>query len=187
MSDSVWPHRRQPTRLSRPWDSPCKNTGVGCHFLLQCMKVKSEREVAQSCPTLSDPMDRSLPGSTIHEIFQARVLGWGAIVFSVNCLITLKWSYSNLTFHYIGLPCPSLSSGVCSNVRPLRWWCYLIILSSAAPFSSCPQFFPASGSLPASQLFASGGQSTKSFTPGESNGNPPQYSCLENLMDGGAW
>ena len=50
-------HRRQPTRLPHPWDSPGKNTGVGCHFLLQCMKVKSEREVAQSCPALSDPMD----------------------------------------------------------------------------------------------------------------------------------
>ena len=60
----------------RPWDSPGKNTGVGCHFLLQCMKVKSEREVAQSCPILSDPMDRSLPGSSIHGIFQARVLEW---------------------------------------------------------------------------------------------------------------
>ena len=72
MSDSVRPHRRQPTRLRRPWDSPGKNTGVGCHFLLQCMKVKSE--VTQSCPTLSDPMDCSLPGSSIHGIFQARVL-----------------------------------------------------------------------------------------------------------------
>ena len=61
------------------WDSPGKNTGVGCHLLLQCMKVKSESEVAQSCLTLSDPMDRSLPGSTVHEIFQARVLEWGAI------------------------------------------------------------------------------------------------------------
>ena len=65
-----------------PWDSPGKNTGVGCHFLLQWMKVKSEREVAQSCPTLSDPMDYSLPGSSIHGIFQARVLEWGAIAFS---------------------------------------------------------------------------------------------------------
>ena len=71
----VW----QPTRFPRPWDSPGKNTGVGCHFLLQCMKVKSESEVAQSCPTLSDPMDCSLPGSSIHGIFQARVLEWGAI------------------------------------------------------------------------------------------------------------
>ena len=82
MSDSVRPHRRQPTRLSRPWDSPGKNTGVGCHFLFQCMKVKSESEVAQSCPTLNDPMDRSLPVSSIHGIFQARVLEWGAIAFS---------------------------------------------------------------------------------------------------------
>ena len=78
MSDSVQPHGQQPTRLPRPWDSPGKNTGVGCHCLLQCMKVKSENEVAQ-CPTLSDPMDSSLPGSSMHGIFQARVLKWGAI------------------------------------------------------------------------------------------------------------
>ena len=69
-------------RFPRPWDSPGKNTGVGCHFLLQCMKVKSESEVTQSCPTLSDPMDCSPPGSSIRGIFQARVLEWGAIVFS---------------------------------------------------------------------------------------------------------
>ena len=81
VSNSVQPHRRQPTRLPRPWDSPGKNTGVGCHFLLQCMKVKSESEVAQSCPTLSNPMDCSLPGSSIHGILQARVLEWGAIAF----------------------------------------------------------------------------------------------------------
>ena len=82
MSDSVRPHRRQPTRLPRPWDSPGKNTGVGCHVLLQCMKVKSESEVAQSCPTLRDPMDCSLPGSSVHGSFQARVLEWGAVAFS---------------------------------------------------------------------------------------------------------
>ena len=76
MSDSVWPHRRQPTRLPRPWDSPSKNTGVGCHFFFQCLKVKSESEVAQLCPTLSNPMDRSLRGSSVHGIFQARVLEW---------------------------------------------------------------------------------------------------------------
>ena len=70
------PHRWQPTRLPRPWDSPGKNTGVVCHFLLQCVKVRSESEVAQSCPTLSDPMDRSPPGSSVHGIFQARVLEW---------------------------------------------------------------------------------------------------------------
>ena len=76
------PHRRQPTRLPRPWDSPGKNTGVGCHFLLQCMKVKSESEVAQSCLTLCDPMDCTPPGSSIHGIFQARVLEWAAIAIS---------------------------------------------------------------------------------------------------------
>ena len=79
---TVWPHRRQPTRLPYPWDSPGKSTGVGCYFLLQGMKVKSESEVSQSCPTLSDPMDCSLPGSSIHGTFQARVLEWGAIAFS---------------------------------------------------------------------------------------------------------
>ena len=83
MSDSVQPHRWQPTRLPHPWDSPGKNTGVGCHFLLQCMQVKSESEVAQSCPTLRNPMDSNLPGSSVHGIFQARVLEWGAIAFSV--------------------------------------------------------------------------------------------------------
>ena len=80
--DSVQPQRQQPTRLPHPWDSPGKNTGVGCHFLLQCMKVKSESEVAQSCPTPSNPMDCSPPGSSVHGIFQARVLQWGAIAFS---------------------------------------------------------------------------------------------------------
>ena len=86
---NVGPHRWQPTRLPHPWDSLGKNTGVGCHFLLQCMKVKSESEDAQSCPTLSDPMDCSLPGSSIHGIFQARVLEWVAIAFSVHWLDSL--------------------------------------------------------------------------------------------------
>ena len=78
VSDSVRPHRRQPTRIPRPWNSPGKNTAVGCHVLLQCMKVKSESEVAQLCPTCSNPMDCSPPGSSVHGIFQARVLEWGA-------------------------------------------------------------------------------------------------------------
>ena len=82
VSNSVQPHRWQPTRLPLPWDSPGKNTGVGCHFLLQCMKVKSESEVIQSCPAPSDPMDCRPPGSSIHGIFQARVLEWVAIAFS---------------------------------------------------------------------------------------------------------
>ena len=98
MSDSVRPQRRQPTRLPSPWDSPGKNTGVGCHFLLQCRKVKNESEVTQSCPTLHDPMDCSLPGSSAHGIFQARVLEWGAIAFS-------KLLLSNPLFNACALLC----------------------------------------------------------------------------------
>ena len=99
VSDSVRPHRQQPTRLPSPWDSPGKNTGVGCHFLLQCVKVKSESEVTQSCLTLSDPMDCSPPGLSIHHgIFQARVLEWGAIAF---CDGTLQWPPS---LHSSGIP-----------------------------------------------------------------------------------
>ena len=82
MSDSVRPHRRQPTRLPRPWDPPGKSTGVGCHFLLQCMKVQSESEVAQLCPTLCDPIGGSPPGSPVPGILQARALEWVAISFS---------------------------------------------------------------------------------------------------------
>ena len=93
MSDSVRPQRRQPTRLPRPLDSPGKNTGVGCHFLLQCVKVKSESEVAQSCPTLSDPMDCSLPGFSAHGIFQARVLEWVASAFSNTCICNVSISH----------------------------------------------------------------------------------------------
>ena len=92
MSDSVQPHRRQPTRLPHPWDSPGKNTGVGCHFLLQCMKVKSDSEVAQSCLTLCDPRDCSPPGSSIYGIFQARVLEWGAIAFSKHLIYVSVYS-----------------------------------------------------------------------------------------------
>ena len=105
MSDSVQPHRQQPTRLPRPWDSPGKNTGVGCHFLLQCMKVKSESEVAQSCLTLSDLMYCRLPGSSVRGIFQERVLEWGAIAFSYNLSVTppntaifvvILWSFMDM-------------------------------------------------------------------------------------------
>ena len=106
MSDSVRPHRWQPTRLPHPWDSPGKNTGVGCYFLLQCMKVKSESEVAQLCPTLSDPMDCSLPGSSVHGILQARVLEWGAIAYSeLHC-----WGSSKRKIMILLLP--SVSSHI---------------------------------------------------------------------------
>ena len=91
MSNSVQPRRQQPTRLPHPWDSLGKNTGVGCHFLLQCMKVKSQSAVAQSCPTLSDPMNCSLPSSSVHGIFQARVLEWGAIAFSAYIFILFAY------------------------------------------------------------------------------------------------
>ena len=110
MSDSVRPHRWQPIRFPRPWDSPGKNTGVGCHFLLQCMKVKSETEVAQSCLILSDPMDCSLPDFSVHGIFEVGVLEWGAIAFSDSCycrayLITvlILFLYNEYMSHSMGI------------------------------------------------------------------------------------
>ena len=120
MSDSVWPHRWRPTRLLCPWDSPGKNTGVDCHFLLQCMKVKSESEVTPSCLTLSDPMDCSPPGSSASGIFQARVLEWGAIAFSIlhdyitlnQCIIIclsdlikilFQWLYNSVTSNFLAI------------------------------------------------------------------------------------
>ena len=104
MSDSVRPHRRQPTRLPHPWDSPGKNTGVGCHFLLQCMKEKSESEVAQSCLTFGDPMDCSLPGSSTHGIFQAKVLEWGAIAFSILSTMPVLTKANPLQCSYLENP-----------------------------------------------------------------------------------
>ena len=149
MSDFVRPHRRQPTRLPRPWDSPGKNTGVGCHFLLQCRKVKSESEVAQSCPTLRDPMDYSPPGSSVHGIFQARVLEWGVVAFSDssttnNKIQPVEWfqyarhSFKYFTYHIftyaceVVQSCPTLCNPMdCSlpgssvhgilQARPLEW------------------------------------------------------------------
>ena len=96
-----------PTRLLCPWESSGKNIGVGCHFLLQCMKVKSESEVAQSCPTPSDPMDCSQPGSSIHGIFQARVLEWGAIAFSG------LWPLSIINMVFLSLSHVSSTTGCC--------------------------------------------------------------------------
>ena len=120
MSDSVQPHRRQPTRLPHPWHSPGENTGVGCHCLLQCMKVKSESEVAQSCPTLHNPMDCSLPGSSIHGIFQARVLELGAIAFSERKSWTLlrsgQWrEMEEISLGWKGKVCPQWRSGDLSS------------------------------------------------------------------------
>ena len=95
----------QPTRLPRPWDSPGKNTGVDCHFLLQCMKVKSQNEVSKLCLTLSDPMDYSLPGSSIHGIFQARVLEWGAIAFSCKGLDSNYFLFCQFSCYTICISC----------------------------------------------------------------------------------
>ena len=143
------PHRRQLTRLPHHWDPPGKNTGVGCHFLLQCMKVKSEREVAHSCLTLSNPMDCSLTGSSIHRILQARILEWSAIAFSVKislvfpilsfplflCIVHLRRpSYISLLFsgilHSVGyifpfLPCRYINLKYPfqkeSNCKPIKY------------------------------------------------------------------
>ena len=129
------PHRQQPTRLPRPWDSPGKNTGVGCHFLLQCMKVKSESEVAQSCPTLSDPMGCSPPGSSIHGIFQARVLEWGAIAFSGNWYSHYEKQYGGASknLKYICYPDPEATLIFTFSTVLLCW-----VLSCAWLYGSTP-------------------------------------------------
>ena len=155
VSDSVRPHRRQPTDLPHPWDSLGKNTGVGCHFLLQCMKVKSESEVAQSCPTLCDPMDCSPPGSSVHGIFQATVLEWGAIAFSGYMYgISKKKKNAICVFHsYILQP----------HIRGFPG-------GSAGKESACTV-----GDL---DSIPGLGRS-----PGEGNDYPFQYSGLENSMN----
>ena len=117
MSDSVQPHRWKPTRLLCPWYSPSKNTGVGCHFLLQCMKVKSESEVAQSCLTLCDPMDCSLPGSSVHGILQARVLEWSAIAFSAPELLRVYFTCFDAAFLF----CVLSPEHMCLPVLIVSW------------------------------------------------------------------
>ena len=119
-ADSVQPHRWQPTRLPCPWDSPGKNTGVGCHFLLQCMKVKvkNESEVSQLCPTLSDPMDCSSPGSSVHGILEARVLEWGAIAFSKIISI---YNYNYIRPFLVAQMVKNMSAMRKTWVWPLSW------------------------------------------------------------------
>ena len=132
MSDSVRPQRRQPTRLPSPWDSPGKNTGVGFHSLLQCRKVKSESEVTQS--SLSDPMDCSLPGSSIHGIFQARVLEWGAIAFSVK-----TQEHENKCLHPPEILWPTAKWSCSENPKPT-------VSLTASPLPCfCPHLCPAEG------------------------------------------
>ena len=164
MSDSVRPHRWPPTRLPRPWDSQGKNTGVGCHFLLQCMKVKSGSEVAQSCPTLSEPMDCSPPGSPVHGIFQARVLEWGALAFSEKGLVR----------HYGSNE--SINPVVLKLSWPIRITCGAPVLASLVAQTI--------KNLPAIQETQVPGLGR---SPGEGNGYPLQYSCPENSMGRRAW
>ena len=175
MSDSVRPRRQQPTRLPRPWNSPGKNTGVGCHFLLQCMKVKSESEVAQLCSTLSDPMDCSPPGSSIHGIFQARVLEWGAIAFS-----STYYKATLIKTHGIGEMINIRISG--PELIQYNFWL----------LTAVPRSFPggASGKESACQCRRRkdvGSIPGSGRSPGGRYGNPLQYSCLENSMDRGVW
>ena len=126
------PQRWQPTRLPCPWDSPGKNTGVGCHFLLQCVKLKRENEVTQLCPSLSDPMDCSLPDSSIHGIFQARVLEWGAIAFSGPSLLgTWKSSGQSAEFPFL--------LGKLEDMTKVFGFCFLTILPSPA---TCVSQYP---------------------------------------------
>ena len=122
--DSVWPHGLQPSRLLHPWDSPGKNTGVGCHFLLQCMKVKSESEVAQSCSTLCNPMDYSLPGSSVHGIFQARVLEWDVSAFSETALSDVVMSPSRAGWPPIAVKVVNSSSSMFLSCDTTHWVCW---------------------------------------------------------------
>ena len=127
MSDSVRPHKRQPTRLHHPWDSPCKNTGVGCHFLLQCMKVKSESEVTQSCPTLCNPIDGSPPGSSVYGVFQARILEWRTIAFSFR--VVEAWIIIQLVFFLRAKHCTKqFISPVWFNLTNTQWsyFCHFV-------------------------------------------------------------
>ena len=180
MSDSVRPHRRQPTRLLCPWDSPGKNTGVGCHFLLQCRRVKSE--ITQSCLTLRNPMDCSPPRSSIHGIFQARVLEWGAIAFSAKRCFQAGILMSTL-------PCVpyvrNMYMGVCMCSR------IDVALMAMLPVPD-PDFsvhvlsnFPcgSAGKESACSVGDLGSISGLGRSPGVRKGYPLQYCGLENSMD----
>ena len=181
MSDSVPPHRWQPTRLPRPWDSPGKNTGVGCHFLLQCMKVKSESEVTQSCPTLSDPMDRSLPGSSIHGIFQARVLEWGALAFSKLTFSSVQSLSHVQLFATPGITARQASLSITNSRNLLKLMSIGSVMPSShlilcRPLLLLPPIPPSIRAFPMSQLFTSGGQSIGVFSFSISPSN--EYSGL---------
>ena len=179
------PHRRQPTRFPHPWDSPGKNTGAGCHFLLQCMKVKSESEVAQSCPTLSDPMDCNPPGSSVHGVSRQE-----------------HWSGVPLPSPHRCSMCPYLERGPCrcdyslmtsywSRGGPLTWYDFALISSQPCggggfpagtsgkePACQCRRhkryrFDPWAGKIPWRRAW----QSTPGFLPGEPQGQRSLAGC----------
>ena len=179
------PHTRQPIRLPHPWDSPGKNNEVGRHFLLQCMKVKSERKVTQSCPTSSDPMDCSLPGSSIHGIFQARVLDWGAIAWID--IYTLLSIYANYRTSKNLLN----STDNCYNRFYLRTYSEKAMAPQSSTLAWKIPWTEEPGRL---QTMGSRRVTTERLhfhfslsCIGEGNGNPLQCSCLENPRDRGAW
>ena len=155
-------HRPQPTRLPSPWDSPGKNTGVGCHFLLQCMKVKNESEVVQSCPTLSDPMDYSLPASSIHGVFQNK---------RKRSVLSLKKCLC-----------------VCSvaTERRRQWQPTPVFLPGKSHRRRSPEDCSPWGRGGSDMTEWLPFHFPLSFI-GEGNGNPLQCSCLENPRDGRAW
>ena len=176
MSDSVRPHRRQPTRLPCPWDSPGKNTGVGCHFLLQCMKVKSESEVTQSCPTLHDPMDCSPPGSSVHGIFHARVLGVECHhLLRLFLLSTLKETICthNLVSGSVFVKTKVKIKGPFHRPSPICW--YLPLQNLA--LTSCFEWFRTWSKLPNSDHSCSFTYSPQN-QPLSSNLTFPNLSCI---------
>ena len=166
MSDSVRPHRWQPTRLPHPWDSPGKNTGVGCHLLLQCIKVKSESEVAQATSSswhfqgllqAHPPFLTLFSPSGDSTFLQLWAFQFSSVQFSRSVMSDSLQPHES---QHARPPCPSPSPGVHSDSHPSSRWCHPAISSSVVPFSSSSQSLPASKTFPMSQLFAWGGQST---------------------------
>ena len=204
MSDFLQPHRWQPTRLPRPWDSQGKNTGVGCHFFLQYMKVKSQSEVAQSCPTLSDLMDCSLPCSSQKKMGFSRQEYWSGVPSS-SPIDPLQY-FNNYFSHLNHVSCHNLKHSVSwihnsleDKQHSMFLWpysssFYLKCLSVNWPLKLCLSHSK-SKSFPdcsVSKEFACNAGDTGSVpglgrSPGVGNGRPLQYSCLINPMHRGAW
>ena len=139
MSNSVRPHRRQPMRLPHPWDSPGKNTGVDCHFLLQCMKVKSESEVAQSCPTLCNTLDCSPSGSSVHGVLQARILEW--VVMPSSRGSSIPWLVGSLPLAPPGKPRSNAAAAAAKSLQSCQTLCDPI--DGSPPGSPVPEILQA--------------------------------------------